>query len=264
MEALERLHEQLHSLEQLRTIVSTMKVLSAASIRQYEQAVRSLAGYYQTVERGLHVVLKDMLSAPPTSPSLREPLLTAAIVFGSDHGLCGRFNEEISRYTLERLDAINDGPITDCLLSVRAWPPTWSRLTNLLRKPCQFPARPDKLPSRCNSYCSRLMPGVINQESATSICSTTIARNTKLTSPRISSCCPSICSVSAIRETLAGPHAACPLSLSIASNCSAACCTTIYSYRYFAPAPNPRPANTLAAWQRCRRRSAISTNAATK
>jgi len=119
MESLERLHEQLHSLEQLRAIVSTMKVLSAASIRQYEQAVRSLAGYYQTVERGLYVVLKEV-SAPPPNPSPREPQLTAAIVFGSDHGLCGRFNEEISRYTLERLGVISDGPPNHRLLAVGA------------------------------------------------------------------------------------------------------------------------------------------------
>ncbi|MCB1321913.1 MAG: F0F1 ATP synthase subunit gamma, partial [Leptospiraceae bacterium] len=59
MESLEQLQKQLDSLEELRTIVKTMKALSAASVRQYEQAVKALAGYYRTVERGLHVVLKN-------------------------------------------------------------------------------------------------------------------------------------------------------------------------------------------------------------
>lgn len=103
MEALEQLHKQLDSLDDLRSIVKTMKALSAASIRQYEQAVAALAGYYQTVERGLYVVLKDMQQTP--SPAARMPGHVVAIVFGSDHGLCGRFNEEISDYTIRHLTA---------------------------------------------------------------------------------------------------------------------------------------------------------------
>lgn len=105
MESLEHLHNQLDSLDELRTIVRTMKALSAASIHQYEQAVRALAGYYRTVERGLHVVLKDM-EPPLSSPHhTREPRRLAAIVFGSDHGLCGRFNEVITEHALERMDS---------------------------------------------------------------------------------------------------------------------------------------------------------------
>ena len=57
MQSLENIREQLDGLEKLRNIVKTMKALSAANIRQYEQSVRSLSGYFRTVERGLHVVL---------------------------------------------------------------------------------------------------------------------------------------------------------------------------------------------------------------
>ncbi|MEJ2077204.1 MAG: F0F1 ATP synthase subunit gamma [Acidobacteriota bacterium] len=78
----------------MRTIVKTMKALSAASSRQYEQAVSALGGYYRTIERGLHVVLKDMQQLPPSPRHVANPKRSAAIVFGSDHGLCGRFNEE--------------------------------------------------------------------------------------------------------------------------------------------------------------------------
>lgn len=104
MEALEQLHNQLDSLNDLRSIVKTMKALSAASIRQYEQAVAALAGYYQTVERGLYVILKDAQQHP--SPASHRPGHVAAIVFGSDHGLCGRFNEEIGDFTIQRLNTI--------------------------------------------------------------------------------------------------------------------------------------------------------------
>ncbi len=120
MESLDQLHRQLESLDDLRTIIKTMKALSAASIRQYEQAVSALAAYYLTVERGLHVTLKG--TAPPSSPPrrLREPRRLAAIVFGSDHGLCGRFNEEITQYALERMDSAAADPKNRLLLAVGA------------------------------------------------------------------------------------------------------------------------------------------------
>ncbi len=117
MESLDKLHKQLDSLEELRTIVKTMKALSAASIRQYEQAVNALAAYYRTVERGLHVVLKGMEPPAPEKPTSRR---LAAIVFGSDHGLCGKFNEEITEYALNRMDSAGADPKNRCLLAVGA------------------------------------------------------------------------------------------------------------------------------------------------
>ena len=100
MESVEFLHNQLNNLNELRNIVKTMKALSAASIRQYEQAVIAVTSYYQTVERGLHIVLKDMESPSAAALDTRAPKRHAAIVFGSDHGLCGKFNEEISQHAL--------------------------------------------------------------------------------------------------------------------------------------------------------------------
>jgi F-type H+-transporting ATPase subunit gamma len=80
-----------------------MKALSAASIRQYELAVHALAEYYRTVERGLYVVLQDFEEPPFPRHRKTEPLRLAAIIFGSDYGLCGRINEDITAYALERI-----------------------------------------------------------------------------------------------------------------------------------------------------------------
>jgi F-type H+-transporting ATPase subunit gamma len=120
METLERLHRQLDSIEELRSITGTMKALSAASIRQYEQAVRALDGYYRTVERGLHVVLKDMEGPPGHPVHPRQPRRLAAIVFGSDHGLCGRFNEVVVEHARERMDSTAADPKNRLLLAVGA------------------------------------------------------------------------------------------------------------------------------------------------
>lgn len=105
METTDRLQRHIETLQELRTIVRTMKALSAASIRQYERAVTALTDYYRTVELGLHVALQDVEG--PTAPGRRrgEAAPLGAVVFGSDHGLCGRFNEAIAQYALQRMDA---------------------------------------------------------------------------------------------------------------------------------------------------------------
>jgi len=96
VESLENLHKQLAGLGDLRGIVKTMKALSAASIRQYELAVEALADYYRTVELGLHAVLREAGAASVAElVRHRGSSRPGLIVFGSDHGLCGRFNEDV-------------------------------------------------------------------------------------------------------------------------------------------------------------------------
>lgn len=105
MESAERLQRRINTLGELHGIVRTMKALSAVSIRPYERAVQALADYYRTVELGLRVVLQDMDSLPSLAHCRHETHRLAAIVFGSDHGLCGRFNEDIASYALQRMEA---------------------------------------------------------------------------------------------------------------------------------------------------------------
>ncbi len=97
METLDALQRAIEVSRQLKEIVRTMKVLAAVSIRQYEKAVASLAQYGHTVELGLIGVIQR---AGLPHQRLRTGGW-AAVVFGSDHGLCGRFNETL-------LDFVND------------------------------------------------------------------------------------------------------------------------------------------------------------
>lgn len=100
METLEQLRHQLESMDDLGSIVRTMKALAAVNIRQYEMAERSLNHYYRAVELGLHVVLREL--PPPRTPARRAERV-GAILFGSDHGMCGRFNEEVVGHAAEWL-----------------------------------------------------------------------------------------------------------------------------------------------------------------
>ncbi len=97
---LETLQKQIASGEDLSSIVRTMKALAATSVRQYEKAAESLDDYYHTVELGLSVVLSSRMEFP-SDPAVdkRRPVLM--LVFGSDHGLAGRFNEQIVTFALE-------------------------------------------------------------------------------------------------------------------------------------------------------------------
>lgn len=101
MDTLEALGKRIATTEDLRSIVRTMKSLSAVSIRQYEQAVVALRDYRRTIELGLQAVLRR---DRPSIADLQGPEgPTIATVFGSDHGLCGRFNQEIARFAQTEL-----------------------------------------------------------------------------------------------------------------------------------------------------------------
>lgn len=109
MDTLEQLRQRLDTFDDLRSLVRTMKTLAAVSIHRNEHAVRALATYYRTVELGLHVVLRDLDPWPP-HPRVPRSAPQGAVIFGSDHGLCGRFNDEIASHAAGKLlEARRDG-----------------------------------------------------------------------------------------------------------------------------------------------------------
>lgn len=115
MQSLESLKRKTHSAEDLQSVVRTMKTLAAVSIRQYEAAVESLQDYFATVEEGIRMLLWN---APAGAVEMPKPTdgHTGAIVFGSDQGLCGQFNEQIVAYADESLP--DDAPDTCRFLAV--------------------------------------------------------------------------------------------------------------------------------------------------
>jgi F-type H+-transporting ATPase subunit gamma len=100
MQTLEALQRHIETTGDLRTIVKTMKTLAAVSIHQYERAGAGLAAYARTIEMGLQVILRQH-SALLDGES--ETCCSAAVILGSDHGLCGRFNEDLVRFVTAQL-----------------------------------------------------------------------------------------------------------------------------------------------------------------
>jgi F-type H+-transporting ATPase subunit gamma len=84
-----------------------MKALAASSIGQYERAIESLDGYYRTVELGLSACLRQSRSAAYAEPKIPASApAVGAVLFGSDQGLVGRFNEVLMEFAVGRLEAL--------------------------------------------------------------------------------------------------------------------------------------------------------------
>ena len=82
-----------------------MKALAASNIGQYERSVLALVDYYRTVELGLAACLRK--SAPVADPvpsnGRGKDSTIAAVVFGSDQGLVGQFDDVACDLALEKL-----------------------------------------------------------------------------------------------------------------------------------------------------------------
>lgn len=92
----------------LQKVVRTMKAMAASSIGQYEKSMHSSSEYYRTVELGLGVCLRK-ISSEPTSPITlkserkRSPEKISMVVFGSDQGLVGQFNNVVAVHAVNTL-----------------------------------------------------------------------------------------------------------------------------------------------------------------
>lgn len=102
-EELELLHRRLHTATELKSVVRTMKTLAAVSIVPYERATRSLADYYRTVELGLVACLKDIDNPSASDEPSPATDRTGVVVFGSDQGMVGQFNEVLADFVLSEL-----------------------------------------------------------------------------------------------------------------------------------------------------------------
>ncbi len=102
------LQRKIGSAGDLHSVVRAMKAMAASNVGQYENAARALSDYYRTVELGLSVCFAK---SPLAGPMTREPIDAAAItvdaiVFGSDQGLVGPFNDIVADYAVKTLGAL--------------------------------------------------------------------------------------------------------------------------------------------------------------
>lgn len=106
METQESLRRKLSGAEDLKSVVRTMKAVAASNIGQYETAVSSLGNYYRTVSLGIIAYLrqeKNNSIIDKKDPKGNNEKLICSIVFGSDQGLVGQFNDSITDFVSQSL-----------------------------------------------------------------------------------------------------------------------------------------------------------------
>ena len=98
------LQRKIGSAGDLQSVVRTMKAMAAASIGQYENAVRSLDEYYRTVQLGLVACIHLNRPSAPRHAEKQDDSAIGAIVIGSDQGLVGQFNDVLASFVTTTLD----------------------------------------------------------------------------------------------------------------------------------------------------------------
>lgn len=97
------LRRKIVSAGELESVVRTMKAMAASSIGQYENSVRSLDDYYRTVQLGLVACFRQ---SAPAHAGRQEAGAIGAIVFGSDQGLVGQFNDVMAEFVVDTLERL--------------------------------------------------------------------------------------------------------------------------------------------------------------
>jgi F-type H+-transporting ATPase subunit gamma len=108
-DTLSSLQRKISSAQDLQAVVRTMKAMAAASIGQYEKSVGSLEDYFRNIELGLFacfrqedIATSDKILVHHSGLPVKSGI-TVAVVFGSDQGLVGQFNEAMAEFVLVEL-----------------------------------------------------------------------------------------------------------------------------------------------------------------
>ncbi len=117
------LRHKLKSAGDLQSVVRTMKSLAASSIVQYEQSVRALGDYARTVELGLSVCFRGIGHADASAGDTKgaKAGVIGAVVFGSDQGLVGQFNDLVADHAVKTLEGLTDPPGEESRNQLRVW-----------------------------------------------------------------------------------------------------------------------------------------------
>lgn len=112
---LAELQARMHGLAELRDVVGAMRSLAAVRVQQAEQTLLAIREYTSVIERALSECAPGAPVGPPPGappswtgrPSVPSagsaPGATGVVVFGSEHGFCGAYNDRVLDEALVRL-----------------------------------------------------------------------------------------------------------------------------------------------------------------
>ena len=91
---LEVLSRRMQTLSRIRDVARTMKTLSAVNAAPYERAADAIEAYRDGIVQALALFVQVTGGRTVPSPDPHAPKI--ALVFGSDHGLCGGYSETVA------------------------------------------------------------------------------------------------------------------------------------------------------------------------
>ena len=245
----ESLRRKISSAGDLQSVVRTMKAMAASSIGQYEKSVRALSDYYRTVELGLGACFREI--EPTGSISERQAPIHAstisAIVFGSDQGLVGRFNDAVADYAIKTLAALPGKSKSGRWASAytRAWQMQAYHWPD--SSPYQTPSR--RSPRSSGRFKSKAKRIRLQVSMRLFGCSITARYRERSTNRLVSDYCHSMRNGDNVWSTSTGRPETCPRSWAAAPRLCVRSFGNISSSRSSGPAPNRSQAKTRAAWQ---------------
>ncbi len=108
VQTLEAMRGRIGSAKDLYSVVRVMKALAAANIRQCEKAVEALTEYSRTIEDALQVLLREKSGEFSNNHVFSSRW--GVIIFGSDQGMCGSFNEQIAHFAMDEMKQLASNP----------------------------------------------------------------------------------------------------------------------------------------------------------
>ena len=116
METLDNLKKTLDTSKSIKQVVSTMKALSGANIKKYEKIVKILYTYKSNVELALQAVMmhNDKININELEfigQSKNKKANNLVVIFGSNQGLCGRFNDKIANFTIDDIQNTDENKV---------------------------------------------------------------------------------------------------------------------------------------------------------
>ncbi|HEY4966580.1 MAG TPA: F0F1 ATP synthase subunit gamma [Puia sp.] len=113
MDTLESIRNKTEGAKDLKSVVSAMKAMASSNIVQYQTAVSSLGDYYHTVALGIIAYFRaEKIDAISDQKEIKkrnktkQDKIICAIVFGSDQGLVGQFNDSMADFVSTSLNAL--------------------------------------------------------------------------------------------------------------------------------------------------------------
>src|SRR5262245_41420945 len=110
MPSIKEYNRKIASLKSTSKITRTMKMVSQSKLRKAQEAQRNAKEYAREVNRLIHgiasgvdVSTHPLLKAPSVKAGAKRNLLV--VVFASDKGLCGGFNNNLTRYAQAQIAA---------------------------------------------------------------------------------------------------------------------------------------------------------------